>query len=74
MRHIKGRIGYFIAFLVFLGIEFYIGNYVHDQFIRPYVGDLLVVIVLYCFIRGLIPKKFPLMPLGIFIFAVLLRY
>jgi len=29
-------------------IEILIALFVHDEFIRPYVGDALVVIVLYC--------------------------
>jgi hypothetical protein len=39
------------ASLIFL-IEVLIALFVHDQFVRPYVGDVLVVILLYCFIRA----------------------
>ncbi|MEN8817254.1 MAG: DUF2809 domain-containing protein [Nonlabens sp.] len=28
-------------------VEFFIEQYVHDSFIRPYLGDFLVVILLY---------------------------
>ncbi len=65
----RQRMKYLIGFIVLLCIEFLIAMYVHDTFIRPYVGDLLVVIVLYFMVRVIIPEKNRLMPLWIFIFA-----
>ncbi|MBI3883468.1 MAG: DUF2809 domain-containing protein, partial [Sphingobacteriales bacterium] len=41
--------------------------YIHDKFIRPYAGDFLVVMLLYCFIKSCI--KAPVIPTAI---AVLL--
>jgi hypothetical protein len=43
---------YFCYTLVLLGIEIVIGAYFHDPVIRPYGGDFLVVILLYCLIRS----------------------
>ncbi|WP_313132975.1 ribosomal maturation YjgA family protein [Anaerocolumna sp.] len=68
-RRKKQRIKYTIIFVLLLFIEVLIALYVHDSFVRPYVGDVLVVIVLYCFIRIFMPDKFSLLPLYIFIFA-----
>lgn len=71
------RIKYFIAFIILMVIECYIAISVHDSFIRPYVGDILVVFVLYCFIRAVIPCRWKLLPVYIFLFAVsieLLQY
>lgn len=65
----KKRILYAVLFLFLLFIEVIIALYVHDNFIRPYVGDILVVIVIYTFIRIIIPEKYKLIPLLIFIFA-----
>ena len=65
----KKRILYAVATLLLLLIEVIIALYVHDDFIRPYVGDILVVIVIYTFIRIIIPEKCKLIPLYIFIFA-----
>jgi hypothetical protein len=45
------RVRYFILTLVLLLVEVLIAVYVHDTFIRPYAGDFLVVIFLYCLIR-----------------------
>ncbi len=39
-----------IAALIFI-TEVLIAMYVKDKIIRPYVGDVLVVIMIYCFIR-----------------------
>ncbi|UQD56853.1 DUF2809 domain-containing protein [Flavobacterium sp. K5-23] len=40
-----------IAFLIFV-IEVIIALFVHDVFVRPYLGDILVVILIYCFIKS----------------------
>lgn len=63
------RVKYTGAFILFLIIEVLIALYVNDSFVRPYVGDMLVVIVLYYGVRIIIPDKFKLLPLWIFIFA-----
>src|ERR1700741_2315516 len=42
-----------VAFILFV-IEVLIALYVRDRIIRPYVGDFLVVIMLYCFARAFI--------------------
>lgn len=45
---------YFFVFLFLLITEIFIALYVNDQIIRPYIGDLLVVILLYCFIKSFV--------------------
>ena len=65
----KLRIEYAIVFILLLLIEVFIALFVHDKFIRPYVGDALVVIVLYFAVRIIIPKECKMLPLYIFIFA-----
>ncbi|WP_315114953.1 DUF2809 domain-containing protein [Clostridium intestinale] len=68
-KFIYSRIKYLVAFIIFFITEVLIAVYVHDDFIRPYVGDILVVILLYCFIKIFVPYKVKLMPLYIFIFS-----
>ena len=63
------RVTYFIVTIVLLIIEVLIAVFVHDNFIRPYVGDVLVVTVIYTFIRIFIPDKVKLLPLYIFLFG-----
>ncbi len=48
---------YIISFLILFIIEALIALFVHDNFIRPYIGDILVIILMYTFIRGVIDKK-----------------
>ena len=66
----RKRLPYLIATLVILAVEVFIGLFVHDRFVRPFIGDVLVVILIYTFIRIFIPDKVRLLPLYIFIFAV----
>lgn len=63
------RIQYLLLFLAVLFAEVLIALFVHDRLIRPYIGDVLVVVVIYCFIRILIPEGFAILPVIVFIFA-----
>jgi hypothetical protein len=52
---------YFGLTLLIFTIEVLIALFVRDSFVRPYLGDVLVVILIYCFIRSfLILPVFPL--------------
>jgi DNA integrity scanning protein DisA with diadenylate cyclase activity len=42
---------YFWLTLALFGTEVLIAGYLHDTIIRPYGGDFLVVILVYCFIK-----------------------
>lgn len=70
MVHSRIRSFYAIVFFLLLFIEVLIALFVHDRFVRPYVGDMIVVVVVYCFIRIAIPERFRLMSLWVFLFAV----
>nr|WP_312578046.1 DUF2809 domain-containing protein [Sedimentibacter sp.] len=69
MNRKNKRIYYGISFLILMIVEIVIALYVHDNFIRPYIGDVLVVAVVYCFVRFFVPNGVKFMPLYIFIFA-----
>jgi Protein of unknown function (DUF2809) len=43
---------YFILAVQLFAIEILIAVYIHDRVIRPYLGDYLVVIMLYCFLKA----------------------
>lgn len=49
-------------------IETYIAFYVHDEFIRPYVGDVLVVPLMYSFLRIFV-RGVRILPWYLFLFA-----
>lgn len=69
MEKRKKRIAYFVATVILFGIELLIALFVQDNFIRPYVGDVLVVVLLYTFVRIFWPEGVRLLPLYIFVFA-----
>ncbi len=43
---------YFILTILLFIVEVLIALYVRDNFIRPYLGDILVVILIYCFMKS----------------------
>ena len=49
-------------------IDLIIALHVHDRIIRPYIGDMLVVV--YCFVRVFVPRGMKRLPLYVFLFAV----
>ncbi|MGB8703492.1 MAG: DUF2809 domain-containing protein [Gillisia sp.] len=55
MKKLKrnSRTHYFFGFLFLLIIEILIAEFAHDHFIRPYLGDFLVVILIYCFLMSI---------------------
>ena len=65
----KKRIFYIISFLVIFCIEVVIALYVRDSFVRPYMGDALVVVLVYSFVRIFIPTGVPRLPFYVFLFA-----
>ena len=58
----------FSALLLFI-TEVLIALFVHDQFIRPYIGDFLVVILIYCFVKSFLNTPVVPTALGVLVFA-----
>lgn len=65
----KKRVYYALITLSLLVIEVLIALFVHDKFIRPYIGDVLVTVLICTFLRIFVPKGVKLLPLYVFIFA-----
>lgn len=65
----KKRMAYGMATIAIFIIELLIALFVHDRLVRPYVGDVLVVVLLYTFVRIFLPEGVRLLPLYIFLFA-----
>lgn len=63
---------FYIALIIFV-IEVLIAMYVKDKFIRPYVGDVLVVIMIYCFIRTYVNSSVIKVALFVLAFAFTLE-
>ena len=53
----KLRIPYALAAIAVFAIEILIALFVHDQLIRPYIGDSLAVILLYLGLRAVTPLR-----------------
>lgn len=67
MRILQFNRRYFLGAIILFVTEVLIALYVHDTIIRPYIGDLLVVILIYCFVKAFLNT--PVIPTAI---AVLL--
>lgn len=48
---------YFLATIILLIVETGIAIFVHDTFIRPFVGDTLALILVYCGLKTIIRGK-----------------
>lgn len=68
---------YFLFAIVLFIVEVCIAKYAHDAIVRPYVGDLLVVILLYCMAKSILntdPYKTAIAVLFFAYFIELLQY
>lgn len=68
------RKGYFGLTILLFAVEVFIALFVHDYFIRPYVGDVLVVILLYCFIKTFIRLPVIKVAVIVLIFAFAIEF
>ncbi|MCR2032981.1 ribosomal maturation YjgA family protein [Anaerofustis stercorihominis] len=73
MNKTSDRIKYLISAIIIISAEVFIAVFVNDDFIRPYVGDMLVVFVLYFLYKTLFPKKNKNLPFYIFILSVIIE-
>jgi hypothetical protein len=60
---------YLLLTLFFFAVEVCIALFVKDAFVRPFVGDVLVVILIYCFLRTFLNAVHWKIALGVFLFA-----
>lgn len=60
---------FLLSFLLLLAAEIFIALNIRDAFIRPYLGDVLVVILLYCLLRSFWRNPPRLLPLWLFLLA-----
>lgn len=50
-------------------VEVCIARYAHDRFVRPYLGDVLVVVLIYCFVRGFVDAPVRATAVGVLLFS-----
>lgn len=69
----KFNLSYFIGFSLLLIIEILIAMYVFDDFVRPFLGDFLVVILIYCLVKSFIKNRIFTVALGVLLFSFLVE-
>lgn len=60
---------YFYFTLTLFFIEIFIALFINDTIIRPFIGDVLVVILIYCFVKTFLEISPLILAGSIFIFA-----
>ena len=71
------RLSYPIFAVGIFLIEIMIALFIHDNFIRPYIGDVLVVILIYCVLKSFLDLRVlpaALMVLGFSFLVEFLQY
>lgn len=64
---------YFTMAIVLLLVEIFIGVFVRDSFIRPFGGDVLVVILIYCLVKSFLRVPTTKTAIAVFGFACLVE-
>lgn len=71
----KKRIPYIAGFVLLLIVEILIALFVHGGFVRFYLGDVIVVWVVYCFVKiFLVKANNYLTAVGVMIFAFVVEF
>ena len=70
---IKFQLKYFILAAILFLIEVLIALFAHDNFIRPFFGDFLVVILIYCFIKSFFNSPVVLIAIAVLLFSYLIE-
>ncbi|MBN4004441.1 MAG: DUF2809 domain-containing protein [Nostoc sp. LPT] len=65
---------YFYLTLILFFIEVCIAVFVNDTFIRPLIGDVLVVILIYCFVKAFCNIHSSIVALSVFAFSCTIEF
>lgn len=69
----KIKISNCILFISIFLIELYTGIYVRDKYIRPYLGDILVIPLIYTFLNIFIKNNYKKLIFRVVIFATFME-
>ncbi|MBW4665906.1 MAG: DUF2809 domain-containing protein [Cyanomargarita calcarea GSE-NOS-MK-12-04C] len=64
---------YFYFTLILFLIEICIAVFINDSFIRPFIGDVLVVILIYCFVRAFWNIQSSIIALSVLAFSYIIE-
>lgn len=72
----KKRLPYIIIFIVIFAVETCIALFVHDDFVRPFIGDVIVMWAVYCLAQIILGGRFGSYKVaaGSLIFAFFVEY
>lgn len=65
---------YFVLAILLFIIEVLIALFVNDRFIRPYLGDVLVVILIYCFLRSFLKLPILTVAVSVLVFSFAIEF
>lgn len=65
---------YFALSVVIFIIEVLTALFVRDRFVRPYLGDVLVVILLYCFTQSFFRLPVFIVAAGVLLFSFIMEF
>lgn len=60
---------YFFITIILLIVEIFIALFIHDKIVRPYIGDILVVILIFCFIKSFVNIRSLYIAISVLAFA-----
>ncbi len=60
---------FLLLFILIFIVEVLIAIYLHDPIIRPFGGDVLVVILVYAFVRSFLNTNYKKIAVGVLLFA-----
>jgi hypothetical protein len=66
------KLSFLIATIIFI-IEILIALFITDNFVRPYVGDVLVVILIYYFVKAFVNIAVIPLAIGTLLFSYLIE-
>lgn len=65
---------YLALALSLFAIEVFIALFVHDGFVRPYVGDVLVVMLIYCIVKSFLRIPAFITTISVLVFAFCVEF
>lgn len=67
------NVKYLLLAAITLVAEIYIALFVRDTIVRPFVGDVLVIILIYCFLRTVLNITYWKAAVGVLLFACVIE-
>lgn len=65
---------YFALTILLFVVEVLIALFVRDRFVRPYVGDVLVVLLIYCFVKTFMNLPITSVAIFVLVFAFTIEF